>query len=100
MVSAESSGKRKTQDERDKKTEDDGGFDLSGGTAKNRVRLGVVLEKRESRDGVLLGDTSFETAEDTVTAKEGTVYYRIEACSVILLLHCDLDFILTVCFLE
>ena len=58
MVSAESSGKGETQDERDKKTEDDGGVDLSGGTAKNRVRLGVVLEKRESRDGVDWSDNS------------------------------------------
>ena len=52
MVSAESSGKGETQDERDRKTEDDGGVDLSGGTAKNRVRLGVALEKKESTDGV------------------------------------------------
>ena len=58
MVSAESSGKGETQDERDKKTEDDGGVDLSGGTAKNRVRLGVVLEKREFRDGVDWSDNS------------------------------------------
>ena len=57
-MSAESSGKGETQDKRDKKTEDDGGVDLSGGTAKNRVRLGVVLEKRESRDGVERSDNS------------------------------------------
>ena len=58
FVSAESLGNGETQYKRDRETEDGGGVDLSGGTAKNRVRLGVVLEKRESRDGVDWSDNS------------------------------------------
>ena len=69
-------------------------------TVKNRVRLGVVLEKRESRDGVDWSDNNYKAVEDHVSVKSGTRRYPDGASSLLLPLRVDSEIILTVCVLN